>query len=153
MRIEVNETLARMLATENLHIRYSHTAKTAHFDVKTRLLTLPLYSRLEQIIHLLLAGHEAFHALWTKMDRVQASRLIDADPKNEKRAARYVNICEDVRIENLGKELYPGMRKVFRDGYKILVKAGFFGNMSKISKMSLIDRVNIYFKAGGPSDQ
>jgi hypothetical protein len=148
MRIEVNETLARMLATENLHIRYSPSTKTAHFEVKTRLLTLPLYSRLEQIVHLLLAGHEAFHALWTKIDRATASRLIDANPKNEKRAARYFNICEDVRIENLGKELYPGMRAVFRDGYKLMVKAGFFGDMTKIDQMSLIDRVNIFFKAG-----
>jgi len=148
MRIEVHETLARMLATERLHIRYNPKAKTASFDVDKRVLSLPMYARLMAVVYDLLAAHEVGHALWTTMTRTEAAKRIESDPKLMGRAAGYVNICEDARIETLIKEMYPGLRRVFRAGYQWLVENKFFGDLSDINKKSLIDRVNIYCKAG-----
>ena len=39
--LESKSQLAKLLATEDITVRHSHEAKTASFDVKYRLLTLP----------------------------------------------------------------------------------------------------------------
>lgn len=146
MNIELNEILARLVASENLTIRYSRKATTASFEVDTRVLTLPIYVQLNEVVYQLLAAHEAFHALWTTENRIAAAKRID--PSNLHIAGQYVNVCEDVRIENLGKELYPGIRRIFFEGYKIMVNDQFFGDLSDINHRNFIDRINVYFKAG-----
>lgn len=146
MRIEVKELLARMLAVENLRIRYSPTATTATFDVTLRLLTLPIYAKLSEAMYDMLSAHEVGHALYTFMDKLAAAKLID--PANLGRAASYVNICEDVRIEKLIKALYPGLRIIFTNGYAEALRRDFFGDLSELHKKSLISRVNLFYKAG-----
>ena len=146
-----------MLAVENLRIRYSPTARTASFDVDRRLLTLPIFAKLSPVLYEMLAAHEVAHALHTpKIDRIAAAKKllslagwpVDADPANIIRAASYVNICEDVRIEKLIKLIYPGLRVVFTKGYEETLKMDFFGDLSDIGKKSLISRVNLHYKVG-----
>ena len=131
---EVKGTLAKLLATENLTVEH-RTVSTACFDVEKRLLILPIWKTATNTIYDLLVGHEVGHALYTpNEDYTGASKA-------------FVNVIEDARIERRMKQTYPGLRKSFFEGYRELWDMDFFGVKSEdISKLSLIDRINLYFK-------
>ena len=131
---EVKGTLARLLATENLTVEHRKVS-TAYFDVEKRLLCLPIWNTASETVYDLLVGHEVGHALYTPQEGLQ-----DA-PK------AFVNVLEDARIERMMKVTYPGLRKTFFDGYKELWDKDFFGVKNEdITKISLIDRINLYYK-------
>lgn len=135
---EVKGTLAKLLATENLHVEHRKIS-TAYFNTETRVLALPIWKDVTGDVYDLLVGHEVGHALYTPN--------IDFDnaPKD------YVNVIEDARVEQKMKHLYPGLRKSFYLGYQELNKKDFFNLRSTYKKLSdwkLIDRINIYFKVG-----
>ena len=129
---EVKGTLAKLLATENLTVEHRKVS-TASFDVNNRVLVLPIWDASETVYDLLV-GHEVGHALYTPNVPVDA-------PKG------FVNVIEDARIERLMKQTYPGLRKTFFEGYRELWHQDFFGCAEEDpNKLSLIDRINLYFK-------
>ena len=67
--IEAKTQLAKLLATEDITVRHSTSASTASFDVKARILTLPIWTVAEDMRDVLdmMTGHECAHALWTDM--------------------------------------------------------------------------------------
>ena len=133
---------AKLLATENISVRRANT-ETASFDIKSRLLTLPIWKEMTPEIEDMLVGHEVGHALYT------GDRYLEPI-KDNPALGQYMNILEDVRIEKLIKRTYPGMRKRMAEGYRQLNSRDFFG-LSKIESLEeliLIDRINLYFKAG-----
>lgn len=131
---EVKGTLAKLLATENLTVEHRRVS-TACFDVEKRLLILPIWKTASNTIYDLLVGHEVGHALYTPNEDFG-----DA-PKD------FVNVLEDARIERMMKVTYPGLRKSFFEGYRELWDDDFFGVKGEDSaKLSLIDRINLYFK-------
>lgn len=131
---EVKGTLARLLATENLKVEHRQVS-TACFDVSNRILVLPIWKTASATVYDLLVGHEVGHALYTPNEDFG-----DA-PKD------FVNVLEDARIEKFMKRTYPGLRKSFYEGYQELWNQDFFGvKSSDISKLSLIDRINLFFK-------
>lgn len=119
-------------------------AQTASFDVKNRVLVLPILKNgTSDAVEEMMMVHEVGHAKHTSMDL-----LLDSHKKGIK---GYVNIVEDVRIERLMKEEYPGTRKSFSIGYKELNDLDFFGVKKKdLSKtpLLLIDKINLYYKVG-----
>ena len=63
----------------------------------------------------------------------------------------FVNVLEDARIERMMKVTYPGLRKSFFVGYRELWEHDFFGvKNDDPNTLSLIDRINLYFK-GNPN--
>ena len=69
--IEAKTQLAKLLATEDITVRHSATATTASFDVKNRVLTLPIWTVAEDIkkdVLDMMTGHECAHALWTNVE-------------------------------------------------------------------------------------
>ena len=142
MNVNASELSAKLLATENIAVIRARV-RTASFDIKNRVLTLPQWKEMSPAVEGMLIGHEVGHALYTSDDYI--------DPiKQEHRLQGYMNILEDVRIEKLIKRKYPGIRKTMNEGYKQLNDQDFFG-VSKIqdfSTLSLIDRINLYFKVG-----
>lgn len=138
---EVKGNLAKLLATENLVIEHKKV-QTASFDVINRVLTLPIWDRASGTVYDLLVGHEVGHALYTPAEdwRDSTSQPIPPD---------YVNVIEDARIEKLMKRKYPGLRSTFYNGYQELNQQDFFSIANEdVSKMSLIDRINLHFKVG-----
>ena len=134
---EVKGTLAKLLATENLTVEHRKVS-TACFDVDKRLLILPIWKTASNTVYDLLVGHEVGHALYTPNE----------DCRGVSKA--FVNVLEDARIERMMKVTYPGLRKSFFEGYKQLWDMDFFGvKNDDISTLSLIDRINLYFK-GNP---
>ena len=57
--------LAGLLATENLSVVHDPEAKTASFDLKNRVLTLPVWQDMSNSLYDMLVGHEVAHALHT----------------------------------------------------------------------------------------
>jgi hypothetical protein len=141
--------LAKLLAMENITVIHAGT-RTASFDPKRRILSLPIWKEMGGDLYDLLVLHEIAHALYTPSGSkflVDACNIVDA--KYPKVAKRFINIVEDARIERLIKVTYPGGRGSFIRGYNELLVRNFFGtNGQDINDFGIIDRINIYFKTG-----
>jgi hypothetical protein len=138
---EVKDTLARLLATENLIVEHKQVP-TASFDVQERILTLPMWQKASSTVYDLLVGHEVGHALYTPNLDWKEGEYVKVPPS-------FVNVIEDARIERMMKRKFPGFAKTFHKGYKELSDADFFCIADEdLSKMNLIDRINIHFKVG-----
>ena len=142
MEMKASDLSARLLATENLSVIRART-RTASFDIKSRVLTLPMWKDMTPEIEDMLIGHEVGHALYT------LDQYIDPIRENPK-IMDYMNILEDVRIEKLIKRKYPGLRKRMNEGYRQLNDRDFFGTkqVQSFDTLLLIDKINLYFKAG-----
>lgn len=142
METTASDLSARLLATENLSVIRART-RTASFDIKSRVLTLPLWKDMTPEIEDMLVGHEVGHALYT------TEEYFDPIIENSKMQG-YLNVLEDVRIEKLIKRKYPGLRKRMNEGYKQLNDRDFFGvkQAQSLDDLLLIDKLNLYFKAG-----
>ncbi len=137
---EVKGQLAKLLATENLTIEHRKVT-TAYFDVEKRILCLPIWKSASNTVYDLLVGHEVGHALFTPADKLNG-----ADRS-------FVNVLEDARIERMMKVKYPGLRNTFFKGYQELWNDGFFGvSDDDIEQLSLIDRMNLFFKGNSSLD-
>lgn len=142
MEIQASDLSARLLATENLNVVRAR-ARTASFDIKNRVLTIPVWKDMTPEIEDMLIGHEVGHALYTGEEYLK--------PIQENRSMMsYLNVLEDVRIEKMIKRKYPGLRKRMNEGYKQLNDRDFFGvkQVQNFDELLLIDKINLYFKAG-----
>jgi hypothetical protein len=133
------DILSKLLASENIDIIRS-AVSTASFDIVNRVLTIPNWQDMTPTIENMLCFHETAHALFSPIE------LLNNDSKTPK---SYINVIEDVRIERKIKSSFPGLRKDFVQGYKELNDRDFFKIANKdLSKLNLINRINLYFKAG-----
>ena len=154
---EVKSQLAKLLATENIHMQHSPWAMTAYFDIKNRVLTLPMWQNISEDLYDMLVVHEVGHALDTPNDK-WLSAITDIaikyhDTKSNEAAMSaikdFLNVIEDARIDRRQKIRYPGSKRNYIVGYKELYQRDFFGIQNKdINGLSFIDRANIYFKNG-----
>ena len=142
MKLNAIDLSAKLLATENITVVRSRV-RTASFDIKSRVLTLPQWKEMSPIVEGMLVGHEVGHALYT--DETYLAPIIE-----NRKMMSYMNVLEDVRIEKLIKRKYPGIRKTMNEGYKELNEKDFFGvsKTPNLDTLNLIDRINLYFKAG-----
>ena len=146
--LESKSQLAKLLATEDITVRHSHEAKTASFDVKFRLLTLPNWVTNDLNVLDLMTGHEVGHALYTLMSDWE-SALHNTEFSYHK---GIINIVEDARIEKKIKRRYPGLVKSFVTGYRVLEQKEFFyPSGSDITMFNMVDRINLHFKMGALS--
>ena len=143
MTVEItNDISTRLLAQENLLINRA-PVNTASFDVRNRILTLPMWQNMTPEIEEMLKAHEVGHALYT--DETLFAKLATG----AKVPFGYMNVLEDARIEKLMKRKYPGLRKTFNAGYRELNERDFFGvSQRDSSTLPLIDRINLWFKVG-----
>jgi len=138
LNTEVKGNLARLLAAENLIVEHRHV-ETAMFNIKDRVLTLPMWEKASANVYDMLVGHEVGHALYTP----------DKWGNDYGIPQSYLNVCEDARIEKLMKRKFPGLARNFYAGYRELADDDFFciGDRS-MDSYQLIDRINLYFKIG-----
>ena len=142
---------ARALASENLTFAFDGEAETASFDVKNRHLIMPLWD-VSDTMRTMLVAHEIAHALWTPYEL--SERLFkeaEAEGYNKKILHSICNTIEDVRIEKLMKQKYPGTRRDFFIGYKEMIDKNMF-NLASFPwhKAGLVSRLNGHFKWGVP---
>ena len=142
--------LARLLATENISVQHQ-PVPTASFDTGSRVLTLPVWNDMPGFLYDMLVGHEVGHALYTPagMEAIKDA-IRKVAPRDANTAKSYLNIVEDVRIERMMKDKFPGLRRDFVKGYADLFGRDFFGEDldANIGGMQFADRFNIHFKIG-----
>ena len=144
MNLSAQEYLAKLLAKENLSVQHGNYS-TASFDVVNRVLRLPLWKDKGKDVYDLLVGHEVGHALYTPADGWH-----DSEKKIGKIPRAYLNIVEDIRIERMIQDTYPGIVRRFKAGYKVLFDTDLFGtNERDINKAGLMDRLNVSSKGRG----
>ena len=151
--------LAKLLATENITVQQTPGIKTAMFDLKGRVLMLPLWQGISDDLRDLLIVHETGHALDTpdaetykKAYEGITSRVFPNETVSKSLQSTvqgFLNVVEDARIDKRQKRRYPGSRKNYLVGYKELMERDFFGTARRdINSMGFIDRLNIWFKGG-----
>ena len=139
--------LAKLLASENLTVEHGKF-NTASFDVKNRVLRLPIWKEMSGSLYDLLVLHEVGHALFTPAEGFHDAKGYGRGFKS------FLNVVEDARIERKIKIKFPGGRRSFIEGYKNLMERDFFGIKkeetynSESEKLSLIDRINLHYKVG-----
>ena len=136
--------LPKLLAKENVTIQHGNF-KTAWFDIKNRVLGLPLWDEMDKDVYDLFVGHEVGHALETPFEGWHDS------PEKLKGCPRsYINVIEDARIERKIQTRYPGLVGSFNRGYEQLLKKEFFGPLTDIDwdQVKLIDKINLKTKLG-----
>ncbi len=152
--------LAKLLATEDITMQRLATKKTATFDIKNRVLYLPVWTGISNDLEDMLVVHEVGHALDTPLEAwktaikdVTTKVYGKINPNNERSVKSFLNIVEDVRIDKRQKRRYPGSRRNYLIGYKELIDRDFFGTAKRdINSFTFIDRLNIYFKGGVAMD-
>ena len=140
MNLDVKSNLAKLLATENITIQHNKVS-TASFDVKNRVLTLPIFKQKSGDVYDMLIAHECAHALWTPYEEWEGI--------TDKELRSYVNVIEDTRIDKLIQTKYPGVVRNYQNGFDILEKQNFFGISGKdINKdFMIIDKINLRSKS------
>ena len=144
------DTLARLMATEDISVVHDANASTASFSMDSRTLTLPVWESMSDSLYDMLVGHEVAHALWTPFEnREQFVADIKYVGSNFDVAKDFINIVEDARIERNIKSKYPGLKRDFVAGYGEMVERDLFGlDGRKANDLDFIDRLNIHFKCG-----
>ena len=140
LNTNVKSNLAKLLATENIIVQHNKV-KTASFDVKNRILTLPIFKEKSGDVYDMLIAHECSHALYTPYEEWEG--ITDSELRS------YVNVIEDTRIDKLIQAKYPGVVINYKNGFDILEKKNFFGLYGKdINKdLMIIDKINIRSKS------
>ena len=134
---EIKSQLAKLLATEDIVVEHKRV-ESAQFNVRTRVLILPLWEKASNDVYDMLVGHEVGHALFTPDDDWWLEYDIPQD---------IVNVVEDARIEKLMKRKYMGLAKSFYKGYSELHDKDFFElDGQDINSLNLADRANLHFK-------
>ena len=110
--------LAKLLATENITMQKVAGAETAWFDVKNRVLTLPVWQGISEDLEDMLVVHEVGHALDTPSDGwMKAIKDItkniygNQNEYNQAAVKGFLNVIEDARIDKRQKRRYPGARR------------------------------------------
>ena len=138
---ESKTKLAKLLATENIEVRQTNQ-RTATFDVKNRILTLPMWDFKDTDFLDYVIGHEVSHAKSTPVDLL--------DRWKEEVGVEYfdaLNVTEDIRIERKIQEQFPGLIRSFHNGRKRLLD-DVIELPADLSSMKKIDKVNLHAKCG-----
>ena len=134
---EIKSQLAKLLATEDIVVEHKRV-DSAQFNVRTRVLILPLWDKASNDVYDMLVGHEVGHALFTPDEDWWLEHNIPQ---------QFVNVVEDARIEKLMKRKYMGLAKSFYKGYSELHDKDFFElDGQDINSLNLADRANLHFK-------
>ena len=143
LNLTVQGMLAKLLAKENVRVQHGNY-QTAFFDVKTRTLGLPIWKDEGKAVYDLLVGHEVGHALYTPASGIERFRTEMPNVPFD-----VCNIVEDIRIERIIQDTYPGLIAAFREAYGKLTQKDFFGlNGKDLNTLGFLDRLNIHAKAG-----
>jgi len=138
-----NSSLPKLLAKENISIRHGNY-KTPWFDIKNRVLGLPLWKDMGKDIYDLFVGHEVGHALATPYEGWH-----DSPEKLQGCPRSYINVIEDARIERVVKNTYPGLVGPFSRAYGKLFDDNFFGTDDlDFTELRIIDKINLQAKVG-----
>lgn len=136
-----------LLAEENLTVVRANVS-TASINVHTRVITIPNYGVTDKDVLLVMGSHEVSHALNTP--REWAHDEVGKIRNGEMRDC--INIVEDIRIEKLIRNKFPGFVGVYQRGYRKLMQTEHFST-DMWDSFNICDRVNAKAKLGSFLDK
>lgn len=136
--------VAKLLARENITVLKGNY-HTASFDTKNRILYLPLLKdTLSKNCADMFVGHEVGHALYTPVELIMSFQT-----EHPNIPFSYLNIIEDIRIERMIQETYPGLISSFNAAYRELAEIDIFKIRGVyLNALCLPDRINLHAKIG-----
>ena len=136
-----------LLAEENLTVVRA-SVSTASINMHTRVITIPNYAVADKDVFLVMGSHEVSHALNTprnwahdKVGKIRNGEMRDC-----------INIVEDIRIEKLIRNKFPGFVGVYQRGYRKLMQTEHFST-DMWDLFNICDRVNAKAKLGSLLDK
>ena len=142
------ERFAALMSTENITVEHRSVA-TGSFNMKTRVLTLPIWKDMTRATYAMLLQHEVGHALHTPLEGWHGACVAHKGTGFQS----YLNVLEDARIEKKIHRKFPGGVPDFVQAWHDLEKFNFFGlEDHPIETLPLIDRINVHYKAHGNVD-
>lgn len=141
INIITKSQLAKLLAKEDIKVTVGNY-QTAFFDIKNRELGIPNWNFSNKGVLDLLIGHEVGHALYTPSDGIDLFKARFPNAPFD-----ICNIIEDIRIEKMIQNTYPGLVHSFKKGYEHFIEEDLFQiNDKDVSELSFADRLNIRAK-------
>lgn len=132
-----------LLAEENLTVRRSKKAKTASINTATRVITIPDFSTTDKNTFLLFGSHEVSHALHTPPN--WSHSLLEQNMHNGTLRMCF-NVVEDIRIEKLIRNKFPGFAAIYVRAYAKLLNSNWFS--LNHFEFNIADRINVKAKLG-----
>lgn len=166
--LESMDLFLKFMAKQGIQIEYKNS-KTAYYNLETNVITLPNYVLNDIDMFIRFGTHEAAHSLFTpnffysehnkKSDKTpngDSGRSIVIDGKNYKLSSALfscINIVEDIRIEKLIRQHFPGLIAPYRRSAKALSETKEWSflkkvkdNQAKFDSLSLADKINLKTK-------
>ena len=138
---QLQSNIAKLLARENITVIHSDVP-TACFDLKNRVMRLPLWKDFGKVVYDMLISHEVGHALFDDYGIIE--EYLDG-----KGIPAGLNVIDDIRIERKVQDKYPSLPKIFLAAYKTLVEKDLFEISGKdVSQFGFLDRLNLHAKIG-----
>lgn len=150
------DTFLKVISNNNrLNITYSNEARVGYYTPALNKVVLPYYITKDRDIYILMGSHEISHVLHTPLEFLDNHDGTNSNKHPTVRGVKFnkvlmncINIVEDIRIERLIRNKFPGFVAVYERGYTKLFHTLF--NMAEDSwdKMHIGDRINHKAKLG-----
>lgn len=150
------DTFLKVISNNNrLNITYSNEARVGYYTPALNKVVLPYYITKDRDIYILMGSHEISHVLHTPLEFLDNHDGTNSNKQPTVRGVKFnkvlmncINIVEDIRIERLIRNKFPGFVAVYERGYTKLFHTLF--NMAEDSwdEMHLGDRINHKAKLG-----
>lgn len=150
------DTFLKVISNNNrLNITYSNEARVGYYTPALNQVVLPYYITKDRDIYILMGSHEISHVLHTPLEFLDNHDGTNSNKQPTVRGVKFnkvlmncINIVEDIRIERLIRNKFPGFVAVYERGYAKLFHTLF--NMAEDSwdEMHLGDRINHKAKLG-----
>lgn len=150
------DTFLKVISNNNrLNITYSNEARVGYYTPALNEVVLPYYITKDRDVYILMGSHEISHVLHTPLEFLDNHDGTNSNKHPTVRGVKFnkvlmncINIVEDIRIERLIRNKFPGFVAVYERGYTKLFHTLF--NMAEDSwdNMHLGDRINHKAKLG-----
>ena len=150
------DTFLKVISNNNrLNITYSNEARVGYYTPALNTVVLPYYITKDRDIYILMGSHEISHVLHTPLEFLDNHDGANSNKHPTVRGVKFnkvlmncINIVEDIRIERLIRNKFPGFVAVYERGYTKLFYTLFNTAEDSWDKMHLGDRINHKAKLG-----
>ena len=133
--------LARLMANENIRIIQNSNYSKPHFALGECVLAMPNWEDMDENLEVALLAEEVGHALFTP--QAEWAELMEDTHIPES----LFEVLEDVRVNKLMLDKYPGLDVDYRLAYQHVLDADQWDIKDKdVNAMSFVDRINIKSK-------